>query len=265
MVDYADTATEFRAGRVITRSFGTFFRNIMPFGLIALAVTSPTYIYMLLTGAGDMSLTADPYADPMDGLGEQLAITLVQMILGYLVTAALVYGTIRSLKNDPASINECFSRGLSLMFPVMGVAIVSTLIMALALLALIIPGIWVMTVLWVVVPVAVMERRGFGSLSRSAQLTSGYRWRLLFLLLLLLAVFFGIGMVVGGVTAGITFGSINDAGDVSAGGVTGIVLLQWVFGSLMSALGAVISAVSYHDLRVAKEGVDTDQIASVFD
>ena len=42
----------------------------------------------------------------------------------------------------------------------------------------------------------------------------------------------------------------------------GIVLLVSAF---FTALGAVASAVAYHDLRAVKEGFDIDQFASVFD
>ncbi len=35
--------------------------------------------------------------------------------------------------------------------------------------------------------------------------------------------------------------------------------------AVMMGLGASVSAVGYHDLRVLKEGVGTEQIAQVFD
>ena len=34
---------------------------------------------------------------------------------------------------------------------------------------------------------------------------------------------------------------------------------------VMGAFAVILTAVTYRDLRVAKEGVDTDQIATVFD
>ena len=39
----------------------------------------------------------------------------------------------------------------------------------------------------------------------------------------------------------------------------------WLWGALFGAFNAIMVVVTYHDLRVAKEGVDTDQIAAVFD
>jgi hypothetical protein len=42
-----------------------------------------------------------------------------------------------------------------------------------------------------------------------------------------------------------------------------VALLLWI--SVYGPFNAVLTAVTYHDLRVAKEGIDTDQIAAVFD
>jgi hypothetical protein len=42
-----------------------------------------------------------------------------------------------------------------------------------------------------------------------------------------------------------------------------IVFLAW--SAAFGAFYAIMVVVIYHDLRVAKEGVDTDQIAAVFD
>jgi hypothetical protein len=42
-----------------------------------------------------------------------------------------------------------------------------------------------------------------------------------------------------------------------------IVFLAW--SAIFGAFYAIMVVVIYHDLRVTKEGVDTDQIAAVFD
>jgi hypothetical protein len=259
MVDYAAAATEFRAGRVMSRSFSILFRNILPFGLLALVLTSPTYVYTILTGYGD------PMADDLEYSAGTVVLGMVEFLLAYLVTAALVYGTIRDLRNDRASVGECFSKGLSLMFPVIGVVIVSGLVTGLATLALIIPGIIVAIMLWVAIPVAVIEQRGLNSLPRSAELTKGYRWRIFFLGLLLLVVFIGVVFLMGGLMAAIILAGTDSSGEFSTASLTGLIAIEWVFSAFVSALIAVVYAVSYHDLRVAKEGADSQQIASVFD
>ena len=44
-----------------------------------------------------------------------------------------------------------------------------------------------------------------------------------------------------------------------------MVIAEWAVTALFGAFYAVVTAVSYHDLRVVKEGVGIEQIAAVFD
>ncbi len=111
-----------------------------------------------------------------------------------------------------------------------------------------------MTMLWVVIPAAVIERPGvIDSLSRSAELTKGYRWQI-----------FGIIVILTVVTLVAAF-AIAFAIIVSDAGPTILVLGNLIITAFFTALGAVISAVGYHDLRVVKEGVGIEEIAAVFD
>ena len=48
-------------------------------------------------------------------------------------------------------------------------------------------------------------------------------------------------------------------------GVTIGLVANLLWSALIGAFSAILGVVTYHDLRVAKEGVDTDQIAAVFD
>jgi len=49
------------------------------------------------------------------------------------------------------------------------------------------------------------------------------------------------------------------------GGLGFSLVLDLIWGAVAGAFNAIMVVVAYHDLRVAKEGIDTDQIASVFD
>jgi hypothetical protein len=278
----------FRAGRVMSKSFSILFRNLAPFLLLALVISSPTYVYHILSGPPDFLATGDPadFSSLIDTTA--IVVGVIGLLLGYLVMAALVYGTMRDLKNEPVALGDCFAKGVRVIFPVLGVAFVALLILALVVAITLIPGailvgvlfagsgaewisavlipvffipagyVWV--ILWVTIPVAVIERRGLGSLKRSRELTKGFRWRIIGLLILLL----GIGLGVGLLLEWFNQGFFGDAG-VSTAAFAGRMASEWIISGFFSALSAVIVAVSYHDLRVAKEGVDTDQIASVFD
>lgn len=261
MVDYAAATTEFRVGRVLSRSFSTLFRNIVPFGLLALVISAPPYVYAII-------FTIPPSLDPVSMMATNTVVdiimSIVQLLLAYLLTAALVYGTIQHLRGRPVNVGECFSRGISMIFPVLGVAIVSFILIFLGFAALIIPGIIVVTMLWVAIPVAVIERSGLSAIPRSAALTKGYRWRILGLGLSLFFISLLLAIPLGAISGMVVFSAMS--GSASFGtSMTILMSVNWIIASFAGALWAVAYAVSYHDLRVAKEGADTEQIAAVFD
>jgi hypothetical protein len=50
----------------------------------------------------------------------------------------------------------------------------------------------------------------------------------------------------------------------AAGGVDANIVGLWIWSAIFTAFSAIVTTIIYHDLRVAKEGVDTEQIAAVF-
>ena len=247
MTQTAVTISEFRVGSILGRGFSILFKNIVPFGLLSLIVNAPPFIYALIV---DPALYLGQTGEFTGGL---VAILIIQALLAYLVTATLVYGTVQDLRGRHASLGDCISRGLAVMFPVIGVAILMVLATGLATLLLIVPGLIVMTMLWVAIPAAVVERPGvFASLGRSRELTKGFRWKVFGLIILIMIAQSVVGWVAGFVL-GIT------------GSIPAVLLGNLMVTAFFTALGAVISAVGYHDLRVVKEGIGTEEIAAVFD
>ena len=245
-----DSGAEFRVGQVITRTLSVLFRNIVPFGLLAVVITSPSYLYGI-------------FIDPQVVLGQQpftlayAIILIVQVLFGYLLMATVVYGTVAELRGNHATIGECIGRGLPLLFPVFGVAIVVSFIIGIGLLLLVVPGIIAMIYLWVAIPVAVVERPGvFDCLPRSSALTKGNRWKIFGLALTMIAIYLGMSVIVGVAL----FSMLGTAAETTV-----LLVVQWAVAAFISLLWSVMIAVSYHDLRVALEGVETDEIAAVFE
>ena len=120
-------------------------------------------------------------------------------------------------------------------------------------LLLIVPGIILWTMWYVAFPACVLEGIGpFEALSRSSFLTSGSRWKVLGLALVIVLIIAVPGAILQSVL-GLTLGW------------SGLVIGAYVGRVLGGALAAIVAAVLYHELRVAKEGVDVDRIAAVFD
>ena len=132
-------------------------------------------------------------------------------------------------------------------------AILVAIITFVGLLLLVVPGIIAAVMLWLAIPVAVVERPGvIESLKRSADLTKGYRGSI-----------FGILIVIGIVLIVITM--ILSFILLSAAGFTVYSIGLWVIQALFSAFSATAAAVGYYYLRSTKEGVDIGDIAKVFD
>ena len=109
-------------------------------------------------------------------------------------------------------------------------------------------------ILFVALPASVMEGGGIGkSLKRSAELTGGYRWSLF-----VIALAIGGPMQVAAIVLGLT---VIPATDPLFATILSTFVLQILFGGLL----ATCTAVAYHDLRILKDGVDTETIAAAFD
>jgi hypothetical protein len=114
---------------------------------------------------------------------------------------------------------------------------------------------------YVAAPACTAERIGVGrSLSRSAYLTEGHRGQIFGALFLIAAVEFISAFILGFVIAmGVIVLSGHPMDTATASIVTQAVSV------VLQAFNAVVAGVFYYQLRVAKEGVDIDKIASVFD
>ena len=205
---------------------------------------------------------------------------MVVFLLAYVATAGIAHGTFEALRGRKPRLGSCLRQGFNQFFPVLGVAILTLLALAgtmlpgtligvfggrgllifLVLLSLI-PMCMVLTVLWVAIPACVVERPGVTeSLGRSAALTKGNRWRVFGIIVILMLVNWGISLASNVVTVPLSSFGASAATLAIVGGVVGIVTT-----GLYTALNAVMAAVAYHDLRVAKEGIGIDKIAAVFD
>ncbi|MDJ0609768.1 MAG: hypothetical protein QNJ67_12395 [Kiloniellales bacterium] len=233
---------EFSIGGVLGKTFTTLFRNIVSFGVLALLVYSPSLLLQL----GAMSAGA---------AGSQAAefwLVLLEALLAQVLTAAVVYGTVKDLRGQMAGLGEIVGKGFASALPVIAVAIIFTIMIGIGSLLLVVPGLIILTVFWVVIPVTVVERPGiFAAFNRSASLTKGKRWSIF--ALVLISVFLMIVVLM-----------ITSLFLVMLG-PTAVVVGSWFLSALSAAFTAVLVAVGYHDLRIDQEGIDSGQIAAVFD
>jgi|SRR5580658_5924820 hypothetical protein len=224
-----------RVGTVFGRSAGVFARHIIPFCLLGALYAAP-------------NLIPAPPGKEVSALAP-----LLQLLFTPITQAIVVYATFQDLRGRPFAITESFRRGLSRFFPIIGLSICWVIVIVIGFGMLVVPGVLFLTMFLVALPACVVERLGpIESMTRSAELTKGHRWKVLGLLLLL-----GLAVMVGS----FILGAILLLWSGTTASTIGILVLQALFGAYES----IIVAVLYSDLRMARDGIDLEQVAAVFD
>jgi hypothetical protein len=240
---------EFSTGGMLSKSFSIWFRNLIPFTIISLVVYSPLLIYTWMV-VGSFTLHG------FSNWGYSLY--FVPRVLGMIATGAVTYGVFQQLRGQNPSIGKSVAVGLTRLVPALLVSLVVFIAVGLGTVALFIPGVILSCMLFVAVPASVIESAGVAeSLKRSQQLTDGYKWGIFGTLFLLGILQFVVMMVIQGATIGMRASSIGE--------VQHYMIFMTLFLVVSGSLQAVVGAVAYHDLRVAKEGVATEELARVFD
>jgi hypothetical protein len=184
----------------------------------------------------------------MIGIGVVLA-----GVLGLLSQAVMLHAAFQAMRHRPVSLGDSLRVGLGRVLSILGLAIVMGVLLILGFIALVIPMFILLTMWWVATPACVVERTGpWTSLKRSAALTKGHRWKVFGLIFLL----FIVNLIV---TQILEVVLLLVGSDILS------ILARLFWGALYGAYNAIAVVMAYHDLRVAKEGVDIEQIASVFD
>ena len=249
----------FMIGDVLGRTFSILGRNFVPFFVLSAIAMLPQLFFLLSgpTAAGYFSRTGSGVAA---GTGNLFLPLVVGFVLRLLTQAVIVHAAFQDMRGRPVSVGESLRVAISRLLPILGVIIVVGLGVFAASLALIVPGIILMLMWYLALPVCVVEQTGVtASLSRSAQLTKGHRWKILGLILLVLIG----GGIVGGVIGAVIGGLLGAMGTTV--GVIALGLIQYIVQALLAVFYSILVIVLYRDLRVAKEGIGTEQIAAVFD
>jgi hypothetical protein len=245
MTDIAMEPGTFRLADVFSKTFAIYGRRFVPFIVLTIIASIPSYIAIFVIG--------NPSGGrPGDFNGGQLALSLLDFVTKSFVSGAVIYGVVQDLRGRTFSIGDSLRIALDRFLPLIGVAVCVVIAIGLGTVLLIVPGLILACMFFVATPACVAERLGvFESLSRSRALTKGYRWQVFGLFLLLIVA----GLIIAAVVGAIAF----------TAGWLGVVIFSQVLGVLLSSFNGVIVSVFYYELRVAKEGVDIEKIASVFE
>jgi hypothetical protein len=245
------TESEFRVGRVLNRTSSVLSRNFLIFFVVTAVAHLPALLFFKGTTT---TATADASGAELAMAGAMvIGGLLLMIILSTLSQAIVLYGAFQNMRGREVSLTESLQVGLRRFFPIIGLAFLVSLLAMLAAIALLFPAFILFTMWFVATPVCVVEQLGpWSSMRRSRELTKGHRWKIFGLFVLMIII------------SAVAGGTIQAAFTAMGGtplALVGDVLWNGVWG----AFYAIAVVVTYHDLRAAKEGVDIDQIAAVFD
>ena len=248
VADQTSMPAAIRVGDVFNRAIGLFTSRWAPFIGLSLVAYAPNFLYSLaMTGApGAQALSA---AASLQGF----LLVVIRLACSSLASAAIIYGVVQELRGRPFTFADSLRIGFGRIGAVIGLSLLVGILVALAMILFIVPGIIVLCIFAVAVPVCVVEGLGpRASMSRSSFLTKGNRWRI-----------FGIFVVI--FIASLIFGAIVGFVAARLGGLPLVQISVFLIEGIVGAFNSVTVGVLYYLLRVAREGADIEKIASVFD
>jgi MFS family permease len=249
-------------GALLSETFSIFFSNIVKVMILGFIAAALGLIINALFLGFDVAIgIAQPDTTELWILiASQLLSTLVGMAVYGLITAILVMLAYDVKLGRQNSIGSYIGAAVSALVPIVVLSIVVTILTGVGLIGLGIGGLWVFAVFYVVIPICVIEKRSFKSMSRSADLTKEYRWPIVGLTVIMAIVSVVMGVIAVFAVVALAY--------VFAEGIAAMIVLGLTFATLTGfgyGIPAIAVALTYARLREIKEGVDVDQIAAVFD
>ena len=270
-INYQAPKPQFDIGRVINRTFGAIKNNFFSFFLASLIIMGiPMFLIGLIPifiGSGGI-LSGDTVNQAyFTTIIAVAGLTLIViMIASIILQGALIFGAVADFNGRKAAFGECMSVALRYFFPLLGLAILASLGMLAGFLFFIIPGVFIALGWTIAAPVLIVEGQGItDSLSRSWDLTKGYkRWILLLFIIIVV-----ISSIIGGVLGAFTLVAGDPTTVLLEGGSTTFHILNSFFSAVSQALSTMISATGiaavYYEIRQLKEGIGAESLAAVFD
>jgi hypothetical protein len=240
------SAATFAVGAVIGRSFQVWGRNLVAFSIVTLVANVPVLLLVALR----------PDAA---GAGWGMAESMVSLVSGLIAVGALTYGVLESLRGGRVGLGGLLRSGLRSFGPIFAVSFRVGLWLIGGLLLFVIPAIVWYCGLYVAIPAVVVERHLASSadaLARSRELTKGHRTAIFLVALVVTAV-----VIAGGTAIGVASRAL--AADLLSRRLLDV--LATCVAAVLGGLTECASAVAYHDLRIAKEGVSTAELVKVFE
>ncbi len=253
----------FSVGGVLGKGFSIWGRSLPTLVVLMLLIYSPLILYqgvlVLSEAAPEMARTFE-FMQP--GFW-------IERLLNALSTAAVMYTVFQRLRGTRSGIGEGLRVCVARLLPLLGTAILffvatnaptvpwflifetsPALAVFVGLLGVAV-SVYLSLMFWVAIPAVVVEGLGpVAALKRSIGLTHGYKGQIFVINNLVVG-----SLMLAAYLAVFYFVTRNPES---------LVLLRLIVTLVLGALAATVTAVGYHDLRRAKEGIGVDELLRVF-
>jgi len=267
MTDTTAASRRFEIGRVISGTFGVIGRNFGPFALMALLLGGlpnllASFGQIWISGGGDKSFSPQMVGGSLVGL-------VVVIVCAFVLQAAIVHATVADLNGRRVVMGESLKAGLNNWLPLLGLAILMGLGLAIGFVLLIVPGI-ILAVMWsVAVPAKVVEKIGVtDAFQRSRDLTRGRRWAIFGLFVIYVIALWIIEALIMAAVMPLMLSKGLPTPEAMTG-FTAVGISTMVASAVIATITTLIStaggATLYSELRSTREGVGPEAMASVFD
>ena len=173
------------AMKLLGESFRLVFGNFGPLSPLALAPA-------LLVEAMLVAISPrTPEPGEMFGAGALFA-SLAATVVGYMVTAMLCLATVDILAGRRRPLGAYVSVATRNLLPLVVIGTLLSIAVAIGILALVIPGLYIYAQFFVWIPCIVFEGGGMSGFGRTQALTSGHRWPLIGAMLVIGVLFLGL-------------------------------------------------------------------------
>jgi len=262
-----ERAEKFDLGRVVSRTLETIQGNLATFYALALVTSGvPTALVQMLQVG---SIAHIDHSSPFGSMfgGTAFLGLLVTIVGKAFCNCFLISGAMAAFDGRPMTVGDQARAGLTIVLPVIGIEILSWIAVTATSLLLVVPGLIVACMLCVAVPAEVAERTGvLGALSRSAALTKGHRWSIFGALVLYVVAIGLIGAIIALIIGMVFFGGFGKSYLTTDGGplaYVGVIVMAFETAAF-TMLSSVGLAALFAELRLVKEGPQTNALAEVF-
>lgn len=239
---------QIQTGRVFGYSFSALLGRPVPF------IGSIMILYLPVIVGAALLFLMDGQRSPSALIALGSVTVFADLLLAPLGTAAVVQGVFLHLRGEEVTLTECW-RGLgSIWWLVLLASLAVAILCGLGFMACIVPGFLILTELFVTGPSLVVERTTIAdAFSRSCSLTEGNRLQIFFVVLGLWLLGLACDSTLQYVAGATTVGAVAQA------------MISLLVQALLTALHAVVAGVVYFELRRLREGLELEDMASVFD